>query len=90
MTPAGYILSRRCEAEWRTLMQTVNGGVRLGYRLLLSIGYSSDNPVFKTAEWRLALIDYRRYGLRTPNAVKEDLDREMRLLAEKFKGRLGI
>lgn len=90
LTPVGYLLCHRCETEWLMLTHAVEDGAKLCYRLILSISYSSDNPVFRTEEWRRALIDFRRYGLRTPNAVKEDLDREIRYLAEKLCGRLEI
>lgn len=90
LTPAGYILCHQCETEWATIRLAVEDGVRLSYNLVRSVSYSSGNPVFQTTEWRKALIDYRRYGLRTPNAVKESLDNEIRHLTGKLGGRLGI
>lgn len=38
---------------------------------------ASDNPAFKTKKFREALLDYRRYKLRTPNAHKITLKDEL-------------
>lgn len=77
LTPAGYFLCHNCETEWLMLSRLMDDGVRVSYRTLLSLSYSSDNPAFRSEEWRLALIDYKKYGKRTPNAVKPSLEAEI-------------
>ena len=44
--------------------------------LIEQVGYSSQNPLFKKAKFRKALMEYREYGLycgrpKKPNAAKE-------------------
>lgn len=42
-----------------------------------TIAYASDNPVFRTPEFRMALIDYRIYGKFTRNRVKWSVKQAM-------------
>lgn len=40
----------------------IEKGKRIKYNVIESIAINSDNPVFKTARFRRALIAYKRFG----------------------------
>ena len=56
--------------------------------LIESLSYASDNPAFKTADFRNAMIDYRQYGLSIKNEASDDTDTLIRLIKAKcgFRG----
>lgn len=39
-------------------------GISINHNTIEAIALNSDNPVFKTARFRRALITYRRFGMR--------------------------
>lgn len=60
---------------------------RLGINadLVETIAYHSDNPAFRSVEFRKALTDYRKYRCRTPNKVQFSLDNEIAAIKYKLK-----
>lgn len=54
-----------------------NGIRRITPQFIESLCYTSDNPIFRTEEFRLALIDYRRHGLATKNRKDLNIDDEI-------------
>ena len=59
---------------------------RIDLNMIEAFSYTSDNPAFRTLAFREALLDFRKYGCRTKNAVKFDVDKEVK----KIKKNLGI
>ena len=67
-----------CPLEFE-LLKEIFGKVciRNNVYLVESFAYSSDNPFFKTETFRKALLDYKKYGCRTPNRMPDDAEREL-------------
>lgn len=82
-TPLGRYLLHRCPLEYRLIRDSI-ASRRIPVNLVEAVAYASDNPAFKTVEFRKALIDFRKYGLRTPNAVQFDVDAEIKLILAKL------
>lgn len=49
-----------------------------------SFCYMSDNSVFKTEKYRMALIDFREHGFYTPNRIEFNLDDELRHIRDRL------
>ena len=78
-TPLGRLFVRECPVEWDLIQNTYglqgNGTQLVG--VIRNYALSSDNPIFRTREFQNALIDYERFGLRTPNKVRLHKSKEI-------------
>lgn len=50
--------------EWRNALRVGRRGMRITYNQIETLSMCSDNPVFRSAGFRRALISFRRFGLR--------------------------
>lgn len=50
--------------EYRNAIKQVDRSRAISYQVIETISLNNNNPVFKTARFRRALIAYRRFGLR--------------------------
>lgn len=82
-TPLGDYLQKYCPMEYELISKARNERVGVSADLVEAIAYHSDNPSFRSVEFRKALTDYRRYKCRTPNKVEFNLDSEIASI--KFK-----
>lgn len=85
-TPLGKFLYTNCPIEWKLIADAI------GFRYADSktdvyerICMASDNPIFKTAEFRRVLGDFRRYGMHSPNQSEYTIADEL----EKIKANIG-
>lgn len=85
-TPLGYYLSKYCPLEYKLITDAFTKRGRLLADFVESISYISNNPAFKTTEFRQALADFRRYKCKTPNSKRFDMKVEL----ETIKKQLGI
>ena len=85
-TPLGNFLATQCPVEYELLYESAVLTGRIDINVIEAFSYTSDNPAFRTTAFRKALVDFRRHGCRTDNAVKFDVDDEVR----KIKEKLGI
>lgn len=86
-TPLGYLLMRECPVEWRLIQETYktsNDKIKL-VNTIKSYALTSSNPLFKTRDFQDALIDYERFGLKTPNRVLPQKDEEVRVIRDKVR-----
>lgn len=83
-TPLGYFLMTRCPLEYKLLIESVRKK-KINANLIEAFVYTSDNEAFRTLAFRKALIDYRRYGKRTPNKVVFNVDKVVELIRENVK-----
>lgn len=79
----GDYLLKYCPMEYELISRARNERVGVNADLVETIAYHSDNPSFRTVEFRKALTDYRRYRCRTPNKVEFNLESE--IAAIKYK-----
>ena len=83
-TPLGDFLLRNCTVEYELITQAKNERLGISADLVETIAYHSDNPAFRTIEFRKALTDYRRYKCKTPNKVQFSLDNEIAIIKRKL------
>ena len=75
-TNIGHYLYVYAPLEYLLLNQYMNGDKNRGRKKRISaeqiesMAINSDNPIFRTVEFRIALIHYRRYGLRQEAKAK--------------------
>lgn len=50
--------------EYRNAIKLIDRSRVVSYQVIETIALNSDNPAFKTARFRRALIAYRRFGLK--------------------------
>lgn len=53
--------------------------------MIEAISYMSNEPVFSQTRFRLALIEYRQYGLRPPRAITTNVDKELYYIRLRLK-----
>ena len=70
--------------EYELIVKTKNERQGISADLVETIAYHSDNPAFRSVEFRKALTDYRRYRCRTPNKVAFNLDSEITAIKHKL------
>lgn len=78
-TRIGFLLKHEVPIEYQLLMEvTENLKLRApSSELIEAVGYASNDPFFrKTKYWR-CLMDYKKYGLRPPVAVKTNVSKEL-------------
>jgi hypothetical protein len=75
-TKLGRLLLVHAPLEYQMICDAVNPdnlkrwNTGIVVRTVETIAYGSDNPVFRTAEYRVALIDFRRFGFYSKNKRK--------------------
>ena len=53
-------------------------------QLIENLAYSSDNPFFKTEQFRAALIEFKRYGLSEKSLHEIDVEEELDYIRLKY------
>lgn len=71
--------------EFELITKTNSERLGISADLVEVIAYHSDNPAFRSVEFRKALSDYRKYRCRTPNKVQFSLDNEIAVIKHKLK-----
>lgn len=84
-TPLGDFLIRYCPMEYELINKAKSERLGINADLVETIAYHSDNPAFRSVEFRKALTDYRKYRCRTPNKVQFSLDNEIAAIKYKLK-----
>ena len=74
-TRIGYLMKHITPLEYRLILEA--GGAAPPIELIESLSYCSLDPFFKTTEFRKALIEYRRVGLRPYKPINGDIHKEM-------------
>lgn len=69
-TPLEYYLIK----GYNTILRGGYGGTQYRATIIDIIALNSENPAFKTLRFRKALIEYRRFGLRSDNKAEWNLD----------------
>ena len=78
-TRLGWLLKYDAPIEYRVIMDATKSGLPTAEMVEL-VSYTSLNPIFRTAQFRYALIDYRLYGLEAKKAREDIGDAEMRAI----------
>lgn len=73
-----------CPTEYELIDKVKKERLKVDADLIEAIAYHSDNPAFRTVEFRKALTDFRRYKCKTPNKVKFNLDQEIKAIKLKL------
>lgn len=84
-TLLGDFLIRNCPEEYELITKVKAERMSITADLVEMIAYKSDNPSFQSAEFRIALSDYRRYRCRTPNKASFNIDAEIEAIKHKLK-----
>ena len=84
-TPLGDYLLKYCPVEYELINKAKSEGVGVSADLVEAIAYHSDNPAFRSVQFRKALTDFRRYRCRTPNRVEFNLESEIAAIKNKLK-----
>ena len=74
-THIGYLLEHITPLEYRLILEA--GGVAPPPDLIEALSYSSLDPFFRTDEFRQALMEYRKTGLRPFKALKPNANKEL-------------
>lgn len=86
-TRIGFLLAHEVPIEYKLLMETVKS-LKLSSpsaELIEAIAYASNDPFFrKTKFWR-CLMDYKKYGLRPPYAIKTNVHKELYYIRIRIK-----
>lgn len=71
----GFVLAHRTPLEYRLILEA-SGDSAPSADLIEAVSYASLDPYFRSAEFRKALLSYRRTGLYT-KPIRTSLEREL-------------
>lgn len=84
-TPVGHFIKTRCPLEWKLLQEIAKSRkARINADDLEDMLSCSPNPSLRTPEFRMAFIDFRKYGYTTPNKKEFDSDEELYLIKRRL------
>lgn len=78
-TKLGYLISRTAPLEYSIILE-VSGDCAPSADMIEALSYVSLDPIFRTADFRLALMEYRKTGLRPPRVVKPVVSKELKYI----------
>jgi len=76
-TPVGYLIQHLCPLEWKLLSESNIKGL-ITPELIDMIATASEDEFFQSEAYRLALIDYREFGLATPHKKAKSVTQEIK------------